>query len=94
MLVALLFRLGIDRRSVQIGTLLALGLSRRKVQRMLLGEGLAVAAAGSLLGVPAGIAYAAMMLLGLQTWWLAAIATPFLRLHVTATSLAIGYASG
>jgi len=35
-----------------------------------------------------------MMLLGLQTWWLTAIATPFLRLHVTATSLAIGYASG
>ena len=60
----------------------------------LLGEGLAVAAAGSLLGVPAGIGYAALMLLGLQTWWLAAIATPFLRLHVTAASLAIGCASG
>ena len=94
MLVALLFRLGIDRRAVQIGTLLAVGLSRRQVRRMLLGEGLAVAAVGSLLGVPAGIAYAALMLLGLQTWWLAAIATPFLRLHVTAASLAIGCASG
>ncbi len=38
MLVALLFRLGIDRRAVQIGTLLAVGLSRRKVRRMLVGR--------------------------------------------------------
>ena len=94
LLVALLFRLGIDRRAVQIGTLLALGLSQRQVRRMLLGEGLAVAAVGSLLGVLAGIGYAALMLLGLQTCWLAAVATPFLQLHLTALSLAIGYASG
>ena len=93
-LVALLFRLEIDRRAVQIGTLLALGLPPRMVRRMLLGEGLAVVAVGSLLGVPAGVGYAALMLAGLQTWWLAAIATPFLRLHVAGTSLAIGCASG
>ena len=94
MLVALLFRLGIERRAAQIGTLLAVGLSRRQVGRLLLGEGLVVAAAGSLLGVPAGIGYAALMLLGLRTWWLAAVVTPFLRLHVTAASLAIGCSSG
>jgi putative ABC transport system permease protein len=94
MLVALLFRLGIDRRAAEIGTLLAVGLPQRLVRRILLGEGLAVAAVGSLLGLLAGIGYAALMLLGLQTWWLAAIATPFLQFHVTAASLAIGCASG
>ncbi len=94
MLVALLFRLGIDRRGAEIGTLLAIGLRQRQVRRILLGEGLAVAVVGSLLGVLAGIGYAALMLLGLQTWWLAAIATPFLQLYVTAASLAIGCASG
>ncbi len=94
MLVALLFRLGVERRAAQIGTLLALGFSRRQVGRLLLNEGLLVAAAGSLVGVPAGIAYAALMLLGLQTWWLAAITTPFLRLQMTAASLAIGGGSG
>ena len=31
------------------------------------------------------------MLLGLRTWWLAAVVTPFLRLHVTPDSLAIGF---
>jgi hypothetical protein len=34
------------------------------------------------------------MLLGLRTWWLAAVVTPFLRLYVTPLSLAIGFASG
>lgn len=94
MLVAILFRLGIDRRAAEIGTLLALGWSRRQIGRLLLGEGAIVAAAGALLGLPAAIGYAALMLAGLQTWWLAAIATPFLRLHVAAASLAVGFASG
>ena len=53
-----------------------------------------MAAAGSLLGVAAGVGYAALMLLGLRTWWLGAVVTPFLRLHVTWESLAIGYTSG
>ena len=52
MLVALLFRLGIERRATQIGTLLALGFSREQVARLLQGEGLLVAAPGSLVGVP------------------------------------------
>jgi ABC-type lipoprotein release transport system permease subunit len=94
MLVALLFRLGIEQRAAQIGTLLAIGLSRRQVAKLLQGEGLAVAALGSLVGVPLGIAYAALLLLGLRTWWLAAVATPFLRLYVSPTSLAVGYLSG
>ena len=94
MLVALLFRLGIEQRARQIGTLMAVGWPRRKVGRLLLGEGLAVAALGSLLGVPAGIAYAALMLLGLRTWWLAAVVTPFLRLYLTPASVAKIVSSG
>jgi putative ABC transport system permease protein len=94
MLVALLFRLGIDRRATEIGTLLAVGLSQGQVRRILLAEGLVVAVAGSLLGILAGVAYAALMLLGLQTCWLAAVATPFLHLYVTPASLAIGCVSG
>ncbi len=94
MLVALLFRLGIDRRASELGILAAVGFPRRKIARLLAGEGLCVAMLGSLLGMPLGVGYAALMLLGLQTWWLPAIVTPFLRLHVTATSLAVGFASG
>ncbi len=94
MLVAVLVRLGVEQRAAQIGLLMAVGMPRRRIRRLLLGEGLAVAGMGSLLGVPLGIGYAALMLLGLRTWWLGAVGTPFLRLHVTFQSLWIGGLSG
>lgn len=102
MLVALLFRLGIDQRAAQLGILAALGFSRRRVALLLAGEGLVVATLGSLLGVPAGVGYAALMVLGLRspTWWLKAVGTPFLQLHLAPPgrlvpwSLVIGFSSG
>ena len=94
MLVVLLFRLGIEQRAKQLGLLLALGFRRRQAARLLMIEGLIVAAAGSAIGTLAGVGYAALMLLGLRTWWLPAIGTPFLTLHVEWQSPAIGFASG
>ena len=96
MLVALLFRLGIDGRANQVGILLAVGLGRGKVARLLAGEGLVIAASGSLVGVAVGFGYAALMLVGLQSehWWLAAVGTPFLRFHATPGSVAVGYLCG
>ncbi len=41
-----------------------------------------------------GVGYAALMLWGLQTLWVAAISTPFLRLAWTPQSLALGYLVG
>ena len=97
MLVALLFRLGIDQRAEQIGIFLALGIGRRRTLGMLAMEGLIVSALASLVGVGLGVGYAALMLAGLRTWWLAAVITPFLRLQFTPLTplyLSIGYASG
>jgi hypothetical protein len=94
MLVLLLFRLGIQQRARQLGLLMALGFQRRQVMRLLTAEGLIVAGLGSLTGVFGGVGYAALMLLGLRTWWLPAIGTPFLTLHVEPASPAIGFASG
>ncbi len=94
MLIALLFRLGIDYRARQLGTLVAVGFTRWRITRLLLGEGVCVAALGSLAGVPVGVAYAALMLLGLRTWWLAAVGTPLLRLYVEPSSLVIGFSVG
>jgi ABC-type lipoprotein release transport system permease subunit len=93
-LVALLFRLGIDQRSGEIGTLLALGFRPRRVAGILALEGLAVAAVAGLLGVLGGVGYAALMLVGLRTWWVDVVVVPFLRLHVTPLSLTVGYVSG
>ncbi len=94
MLVVLLFRLGVEQRARHLGLLLAVGFRRRQVVRLLVIEGLVVAAAGSLVGTLAGVGYAALMLLGLRTWWLPAIGTPFLTLHVAWASPLIGFASG
>ncbi len=94
MLIVLLFRLGVERRAAELGILTATGFANRKIVRILTAEGLAVATAGSLAGMAAGVGYAALMVYGLRTWWLAAVVTPFLRLYVTPQSLAIGFVSG
>ena len=94
MMVALLFRLGIEQRASEAGLMLAVGVPRRKTALLLATEGAIVAGLGAALGVLAGIGYAALMLTGLRTWWLDAIRTPFLSLHITPGSLAIGYVAG
>ncbi len=94
MLVALLFRLGTESRAAEIGLLLAQGFSRARVRKLLAAEGLVLSVIGGLLGVAAGAAYAWLMLYGLRTWWVAAISTPFLTLHVTPLSFVLGFALG
>lgn len=81
-LVALLFRLGVELRAREIGALLATGHTQRFVRRMLLAEGGVLAAIGCLLGIPGGVAYAWLMLYGLTTWWSGAVGGSFLELHV------------
>jgi putative ABC transport system permease protein len=94
MLVLLLFRLGVEYRVREMGILSAVGFRRRQVRRILLAEGFAISLVGGVIGLLLGVGYAALMLLGLRTLWLAAIVTPFLRLYITSTSLAVGLASG
>lgn len=91
MLIVLLFRLGLERRLDEIGTLLATGFSRRRVARMLVGEGVIVAMFGAGLGTVIGVGYAALMVWGLTTWWVGAIRTPFLTLHLDPVTLALGW---
>ncbi len=94
MLVAILFHFGVEQRAAELGTLAAVGVARQQVARLLSREGLVVAATGATVGVVAGVLYAWLMILGLRTWWLAAIATPFMELHVTPRSLVLGWIIG
>ena len=94
MLIALLFRLGVEQRASEIGLLAAVGLRWRSVAALLLGESAIVAAAASFVGAIVGVGYAWLMLVGLKTWWLEAIRTPFLQLYATPWSLTLGFASG
>ncbi|MHB8972594.1 MAG: FtsX-like permease family protein [Pirellulaceae bacterium] len=96
LLVALLFRLGFEQRAGQAGLLLAVGWRSRRVRRLLVAEGLGISAVGSALGVLIGVGYAALILAALRSksWWLGAVTTPFLELHVTPRSLLVGGLAG
>ena len=92
LLAALFFRLSVELRAREIGLLRAVGFSTQRVRRLFLAEGLALALAGGAVGVAAALGYAAVMMLGLRTWWTGAVATTSLTLHVTPTSLVAGAA--
>ncbi|MBX3412902.1 MAG: ABC transporter permease [Pirellulales bacterium] len=94
MLIALLFRLGVESRASELGVLAAVGTRWRRARLLLAGEGLSVAALAAVVGVLVGVGYAWLMLVGLRTWWLAAVSTPFLELYATPTSLIAGYVAG
>ncbi len=94
MLIALLFQLGVVERASELGILGAVGIGRKQVTRLLVREALVVATIGAAVGVVCGIVYAWLMIYGLRTWWVAAVATPFLELHITPQSLAIGWLMG
>jgi ABC-type lipoprotein release transport system permease subunit len=93
LLVGLLFGLGVERRAGELGLLLAVGYRVRDVRRSLLAEGAVLAGLGALLGLAGAVGYAALLMAGLRSWWLPAVGTPRLSLHVTAASLAIGWAA-
>lgn len=92
LLAGLLFSLAVERRAGELGMLLALGYPVRAVRRRLLAEGAVLAGAGALLGLAGAIGYAWLLMAGLRTWWLPAVGTPDLYLHVEPSSLIVGWA--
>lgn len=94
MLAGLFFKLGVEQRLREIGTLQAIGFPASRIRRLFLGEGLVLAAIGSLLGIGFAIAYGKLMMLGLGSWWVGATGTSNLSLHVGFVSLIIGGIGG
>jgi ABC-type lipoprotein release transport system permease subunit len=94
MLAALFFKLGIEQRLREIGLLQAVGFPAGRVRALFLGEGLLLAAAGSVVGLGGALLYGAFVMYGLRTWWVEAVGTRSLTLHVSPVSLALGGAGG
>lgn len=92
LLVGLLFRLGVEQRSGEIGLLLALGYRVRTVRGRLLAEGLLLAAAGGIVGMAGGVGYAWSLMWGLRTLWRPAVGSSELYLHAAPFSLPLGFA--
>jgi putative ABC transport system permease protein len=94
LLTTLFFKLGVEQRLREIGLLRAIGFSTKQVRSLFLREGLALAALGSGVGLIGAVAYGALMMFGLRTWWVGAVGTTLLELRVTSQSLLIGALSG
>ena len=89
-LIEMLFRIGVEQRSREIGILRAVGYPLTKIRLRFLAEACILAGVGTLIGCVFAVGYAQLMLFGLKNWWLPAIGTPFVEIHVRAASLLIG----
>ncbi len=94
LLTALFFKLGIEQRLREIGLLQAIGFPASKIRTLFLAEGILLAVIGSFLGLLGALAYGELMMLGLRTWWVDAVGTTMLKLHVSPLSLGLGAAGG
>ena len=94
LLTALFFKLGVEQRVREIGVLYAMGFPASRVRRIFLGEGIILALVGSLLGIAGALVYGQMIMLGLRTWWVGAVGTSSLTLHVSPLTLLIGDVGG
>jgi ABC-type lipoprotein release transport system permease subunit len=90
LLASLFFKLGVEQRAREVGLLRAVGFTTARVRRLFALEGLLLAVVGSIVGMAGAVAYGALMMKGLGSWWSGAVGTSSLSLHVTVTSLAAG----
>jgi ABC-type lipoprotein release transport system permease subunit len=94
LLAALFFKLGIEQRLREIGTLQAIGFTAAKIRTLFLMEGILLATLGTVVGLAGALLYGSLMMKGLRTWWVGAVGTTMLSLHVSAFSLLSGCAGG
>ena len=93
-LAALFFKLGVEQRGREVGLLRAVGFTPAAARRHFLLEAVVLSVAGSLIGIAGALGYGALMTAGLRTWWVDAVGTSALKLHVSPVSLAAGAAGG
>ena len=94
MLAALFFKLGVEHRIREIGTMYALGFSPAKIRYLFIVEGALLSVIGSLIGVVGAIGYTALLLYALRTFWIAAVGTTYLTLHLSWQPLVAGALGG
>ncbi|MGH9855874.1 MAG: ABC transporter permease, partial [Blastocatellia bacterium] len=94
LLTTLFFKLGIEQRLREIGLLRAVGFSIKQIRSLFLREGLLLAVIGSIAGIIGAILYGWLMMFGLRTWWVGAVGTTMLKLHITPQALVVGGLSG
>ena len=90
LLAYLFFAVGLEQRTQEIGLLAAVGFSPGAIRRSFISEGAVLAGIGALIGAIAAVGYGAAIMYGLRTWWVGAVGTTELALHVAPEWLALG----
>jgi len=90
LLAYLFFAVGLEQRTREVGLLATVGYAPSAIRRAFVREGAVLAGAGTVIGIAAAIGYAALIMYGLRTWWVGAVGTTKLALHVAPQWLAIG----
>jgi len=94
LLSASFFRLGVEQRVREVGTLRAVGFSAGTLRGIFLAEGAILLMIGSLLGAAGALAYGGALVAGLRTWWIGAVGTERVHLHVSWGALGVGAGVG
>ncbi len=89
-LMSLIFVFGVEKRSGQIGMLLAVGFPPKLLRRLLLIESGALAVLGAIVGSVAALLYTRIMIYGLSTAWQSAIAGSTIRFYAKPSTLFAG----
>jgi putative ABC transport system permease protein len=92
LLAYLFFAVGLEQRTTEVGILATTGFSASRIRGVFMREGAILATIGAAIGAAAAIGYSALILYGLRTWWIGAVGTTDLTLHVAPGLLALGVA--
>lgn len=90
LLAYLFFAVGLEQRTREVGLLATVGFAPSAIRAAFVREGAVLASLGTIIGIGAAIGYAALIMYGLRTWWVGAVGTTRLTLHVAPQWLAIG----
>ncbi len=90
LLMGMLFAFGVEQRTGEVGTLLALGYTKPRVRRLLLMEGAILAAIGVAIGVAGGLLYTRGVLAFMADVWSSLPGASSIVFHATPMSLGIG----
>jgi putative ABC transport system permease protein len=90
LLTGMLFVFGVQQRASQLGTLQALGFRPKTVRRLMLAEGMVIAAVGSIAGIFAATFYTKALIFGLTNYWGGAVANATILYHATPATMLTG----
>jgi len=90
LLAYLFFAVGLEQRTREVGLLATVGFAPAAIRAAFVREGAVLAGLGTVIGIGAAIGYAALIMYGLRTWWVGAVGTTRLTLHIAPQWLAIG----